>query len=77
MVRLSASENVARYGFRLGEVVETVDGVPVQELGDWCAIKTYVRNKANRGEPLRLKIRGRSTECVLQAEYHPEQSIIR
>lgn len=77
LVRLSACENVAKYGLTLGEVVEKVDGQAVENLGDWCAIKTYVRNKARQGEPLRLKIRGRKDECVLQPDYHPARSIIR
>ena len=77
LVRLSACENVARLGLTLGEVVEKVDGWAVESLGDWCAIKTYIRAKANRGETLRLKIRGRKEECVLQADYHPAHSIIR
>jgi hypothetical protein len=77
LVRLSACENVSKYGFTLGEVVEKVDGIPVQELGDWCALKTYARNKANRGETLRLKIRGRKEECILQADYQTSHSIIR
>lgn len=77
LVRLSACENVVRLGLTLGEVVEKVDGQAVESLGDWCAIKTYIRAKANRGENLRLKIRGRKEECVLQADYHPAHSIIR
>lgn len=77
LVRLSACENVARLGLTLGEVVEKVDGQAVDSLGDWCAIKTYIRSKANRGETLRLKIRGRKEECVLQPDYHPARSIIR
>lgn len=77
LVRLSACENVARLGLTLGEVVEKVDGKAIESLGDWCAIKTYIRAKANQGETLRLKIRGRKEECVLQADYHPAHSIIR
>lgn len=77
LVRLSACENVAKYGLTLGEVVEKVDGLAIESLGDWCAIKSYVRSKARKGETLRLKIRGRKEECVLQADYHPAGSIIR
>lgn len=77
LVRLSACENVARLGLTLGEVVEKVDGQAVDSLGDWCAIKSYIRAKANRGEILRLKLRGRKEECVLKPDYHPARSIIR
>lgn len=77
LVRLSACDNVNKFGFTLGEVVEKVDGQDVKNLGDWCSIKTYIRSKARLGEPLRLKIRGRNEECVLQADYHPAGSIIR
>lgn len=77
IVRLSACENVFKYSFTLGEVIEKVDGQAVETLGDWCAIKTYVRAKADKGEPLRLKIRGRKEECILQADFSPARSIIR
>jgi len=36
IVRLSACENVSRYGFVLGEVIEKVDGQAIETLGDWC-----------------------------------------
>jgi hypothetical protein len=77
IVRLSSGENVLKYGLTLGEVVEKVDGQPAESLGDWCALKAYVRNKADKGEPLRLKIRGRKEECILTADFNPARNIIR
>jgi hypothetical protein len=77
IVRLSACENVSKYGFVLGEVIEKIDGQAIETLGDWCSLKTYIRGKADKSEPLRLKIRGRKEECILNAEYSPAHSIVR
>ncbi len=77
VLRISSHANVRKYALKLDDVIEKIDGRNPAELGDWCTLREYVRNKASKNEPIQLKIQGKSDVCTLYPGMTEEISPIK